>query len=102
MGEETGGGRVEIVGRATTTEIGGRMQVEWALSTEPALEWIEVFQFAELPDREGPDDWAMGPGPDVIDRSVRWFVPAGRPEAAEDEVRRRAAIANERTPSPGT
>ncbi len=93
-------GPITIVGRTTAREIGERVEVEWALDAEPGLEWTEVFEFAEVGDREGPVDWTEGGGPDVVGRSVRWFVPAGCLENAEAEVVHRLGVANRRCGGP--
>ncbi len=84
------------MGRTTAEELGGRVEVEWTLSATPELEWVEIFQFADVADRDGPEDWVMGAGPDVIGGVVRWFVPAGSLESAEAEVTHRVSVANER------
>ncbi len=87
---------VTIVGRSTAPEIGERIEVEWELSTRPAPEWAEIFQMAAPDERDGPVDWVMGGGPDVIEATVRWFVPAAELDAAEREVRHRLDVANGR------
>jgi len=90
------GGDIVVVRRTTAEELGGRVEVEWTLSATPDLEWIEIFQFAAVADRDGPVDWVMGAAPDVIGGVVRWFVPAGSLENAETEVAHRLSVANER------
>jgi hypothetical protein len=90
------GDHVAVVGRTTAREIGDRVEVEWALDSEPGLEWTEVFQFAEVGGRVGPVDWVDGGGPDVVGSSVRWFVPSASLEDADAEVARRLEVANQR------
>jgi len=87
---------ITIVGRTTVKEVGERVEVEWKLSAEPELEWAEIFQMAVLSDREGPVDWMMGGGPDVMGSVVRWFVPMEEIENADAEVKHRLLVANER------
>jgi len=87
---------IEIVDRTTVRELGDRVEVEWALSARPDLGWAEDFQLAERADRHGPDEWSDGGGPDVFGAAVRWFVPLAELDAADDEVRRRLAVANVR------
>jgi hypothetical protein len=87
---------VTIVGRSTELEIGGRIEVEWELSERPAPAWAEVFQMAAPDERDGPVDWVMGGGPDVIEGTVRWFVPAAELDAADREVHHRLEVANGR------
>jgi hypothetical protein len=87
---------ITIVDRTAVKEIGDRVEVEWKLSAKPELEWAEIFQMAELSDREGPVDWIMGGGPDVMVSVVRWFVPVEEIENADAEVRRRLSVANQR------
>ncbi|MGA2835739.1 MAG: hypothetical protein ABSF84_03980 [Acidimicrobiales bacterium] len=89
-------GAITIVGRTTAKEIGDRVEVEWALSAEPGAEWTEVFEFASVGARTGPVDWVDGGGPDVVGRSVRWFVPSATIEDAEVEVAQRLDVANRR------
>jgi hypothetical protein len=91
---------ITVVGRTTAREIGDRAEVEWELDATPDLEWTEVFQFAEVKRREGPVDWTEGGGPDVVGRSVRWFVPSASLDDADTEVSRRLEIANERCTGP--
>ncbi len=93
---DRGGGDIVVVRRSTADELGGRVEVEWTLSATPELEWVEIFEFAAVADRQGPVDWVMGAGPDVIGGVVRWFVPAGSLENAETEVAHRLTVANER------
>jgi hypothetical protein len=94
------GGRDEVAivvtGRSTASEIGDRVEVEWSLSAAPGLEWVEVFQFAEVGGRQGSVDWREGGGPDVVRDMVRWFVPAGELADADAEVARRVGVANRR------
>ena len=87
---------VTVTGRTTTGEIGERVEVAWTLSTAPGLEWTEVFQFAEVGERDGPVDWREGGGPDVVHDVVRWFVPAAELDDADAEVARRLEVANRR------
>jgi hypothetical protein len=87
---------IAIVGRTTAKEIGDRVEVEWALSSAPDLEWTEVFQFASVGGREGPVDWIEGGGPDVVGSVVRWFVPTASLDNADAEVALRLVVANER------
>jgi len=87
---------VAIIGRTSVKEIEERVEVEWTLSTKPELEWAEAFQMADLPERQGSAEWALGGGPYVIRDVVRWFVPADEIESAEAEVVHRLHIANER------
>ena len=87
---------ITIVGRTTVKEVGERVEVEWKLSAEPELEWAEIFQMAAVSDREGPVDWMMGGGPDVMGSVVRWFVPIEEIENADAEVKHRLSVANQR------
>ena len=87
---------VAILGRSSEAEIDDRLEVEWALSTKPELEWVGAFQVADLPEREGSPKWVLGGGPYVIGDVVRWFVPASEVESAETEVLHRLLIANDR------
>jgi hypothetical protein len=87
---------IRIVDRSAVKEVGDRIEVEWMLSTKPELEWAEIFQMAALSDREGPVDWVMGGGPDVMGAVVRWFVPTEAIENADVEVKHRLAVANQR------
>lgn len=87
---------ITIVDRVVIKELDERVEVEWRLSARPELEWAEIFQFAEVSEREGPVDWVMGAGPDVMDSVVRWFAPADMIESADAEVRHRLSVANER------
>jgi len=100
LNRSTSGGRsgedIVVVRRTTAEELVGRVEVEWTLSATPDLEWVEIFQFAAVADRDGPVDWVMGAAPDVIGGVVRWFVPAGSLENAETEVTHRVSVANER------
>ncbi len=89
-------GPITIVGRTTVQEVGERVEVEWKLSAKPEIEWAEIFQMAVLSDREGPVDWMMGGGPDVMGSVVRWFVPIEEIENADVEVKHRLEVANER------
>jgi len=95
-GLQTGPGAIAITGRTTAVEIGDRVEVEWALSATPGLEWTEVFQFAEVGGRSGAVDWRDGGGPDVVGDAVRWFVPSSEFDDADAEVAHRLAVANER------
>jgi len=95
---ENGSGAITVVDRSTAEEIGTRVEVEWMLSAVPDLEWTEVFQFATVAERRGPVDWREGGGPDVVDRSVRWFVPIELLADADAEVRTRVEVANLRCP----
>ena len=88
---------ITIVDRTVVKEVGDRVEVEWKLSAKPELEWAEVFQMATTSDREGPVDWVMGGGPDVMDSVIRWFVPLQLLKDAEAEVAHRLAVANERS-----
>jgi|SRR5271157_2266252 len=88
---------IAIVGRTTAREIGERVEVVWSLSAEPDLEWTEVFQLASVGGREGPVDWIEGGGPDVVDGTVRWFVPSASVDNAEAEVTHRLQVANGRS-----
>jgi hypothetical protein len=87
---------ITIVGRTTASEVGDRVEVEWRLSGTPALEWAEIFQMADVAEREGDPEWVLGGGPDVLHDVVRWFVPSERIEEADIEVRHRLAAANAR------
>jgi hypothetical protein len=87
---------IAIIGRTSDREIDGRVEVEWQLSAKPELEWAEIFQMADLSEREGTLEWVFGGGPDVLLDSVRWFVPAREVENADAEVRHRLIMANGR------
>jgi hypothetical protein len=87
---------ITIVDRIVVKEVGDRMEVEWGLSAEPEPEWAEIFQMAATSDREGPVDWVMGGGPDVMDSVIRWFVPVEVIDNADAEVRHRLSVANGR------
>jgi len=87
---------IAVVGRTTAREIGERIAVEWQLDGTPDLEWTEVFQFAEVDERQGPVDWTQGGGPDVVGGAVRWFVPSSSLDDADAEVARRLGVANQR------
>ena len=87
---------ITVVDRTTVKEVGDRVEVEWKLSATPEMVWAEVFQMAAVSDREGPVDWMMGGGPDVMGAVVRWFVPIEEIENADAEVKHRSAVANER------
>ena len=93
---EEGWEEITIVERTAVKEVGDRIEVEWKLSANPDLEWAEIFQMAATSDREGPVDWVMGAGPDVLGAVVRWFVPDTAIENAEAEVRHRLSVANQR------
>jgi hypothetical protein len=87
-------GPIEVVGRTTRAEIGDRVEVEWALSVPPGLEWTEVFQFTSFDGADDPADWHADGGPDVVGDVVRWFVPTAVIDDADAEVTRRVGIAN--------
>jgi hypothetical protein len=93
---------IAIVGRTTVEELGDRNEVEWQLSATPQLEWAEIFQLAGPSNRTGSSDWVRGSGPDVMGAVVRWFVPDGKIEEAEAEVRHRLSVANQRVRSGDT
>ena len=90
------GAAITLTGRTTAKEIGDRVEVEWGLSATPGLEWVEVFQFAEVGGRGGPVDWREGGGPDVVGATVRWFVPTAELDGADREVALRLDVANRR------
>ena len=98
---ETGDLPITVVGRTTAREIGERVEVEWRLDGTPGLEWVEVFQLAEVDGRHGPVEWTDGGGPDVVGDAVRWFVPVADLDEADAEVARRLTVANERCAPPG-
>lgn len=87
---------IRIVDRSTIKELGDRFEIEWRLSARPELEWAEIFQLAEVSERQGPPEWVGGGGPDVMDAVVRWFVPGEEVENADAEVRYRLSVANQR------
>jgi hypothetical protein len=87
---------IAIIGRTSEKEIDDRVEVEWKLSAKPELEWAEIFQMADLSEREGTLEWVFGGGPDVLLDCIRWFVPAGEIENADAEVRHRLNVANGR------
>jgi hypothetical protein len=87
---------ITITGRTTIVELAERNQVEWQLSATPELEWAEIFQLAGPSNRKGSTEWVRGSGPDVIGAVVRWFVPDGKIEEADAEVRHRVSVANQR------
>jgi hypothetical protein len=87
---------LRITGRITVVELAARNQVEWQLSATPELEWAEIFQLAGPSNRKGSTKWVRGSGPDVIGAVVRWFVPDGKIEEADAEVRQRLSVANQR------
>jgi len=93
---ESHGNEIEIVDRTSEKEVGDRVEVEWKLSAKPELEWAEIFQMADLSEREGTLEWVQGGGPEVILDAVRWFVPANEIESADAEVRHRVSMANQR------
>ena len=93
---DTGDVPVAVVGRTTAREIGDRVEVEWRLDATPGLEWIEVFQLAEVDGRHGSVEWTAGGGPDVVGDAVRWFVATDDLDEADAEVARRVAVANAR------
>jgi hypothetical protein len=95
-GNDRSGVAIAVTGRTSVREIGDRVEVEWALSAAPDLEWTEVFQFASVGGRAGPADWVEGGGPDVEGDVVRWFVTADRVDDADDEVAKRLDVANSR------
>jgi hypothetical protein len=90
---------IAIVGRTTVEELGDRNEVEWQLSATPQLEWAEIFQLAGPSNRKGSSEWVRGSGPDVMGAVVRWFVPDGKIEEADAEVRHRLSVANQRVGS---
>jgi hypothetical protein len=90
---------ITIIGRTTVQEPGDRNEVEWQLSATPELEWAEIFQLAGTSNRKGSTEWVRGSGPDVIGAVVRWFVPNGKIEEADAEVRHRLSVANQRSGS---
>jgi hypothetical protein len=87
---------IAIIGRTSEMEIDDRVGVEWQLSAKLELEWAEIFQMADLSEREGTLEWVFGGGPDVLLDSVRWFVPTKEIENADAEVRHRLNMANGR------
>ena len=93
---ESHGNDIEIVARTSEKEVGDRIEVEWKLSARPELEWAEIFQMADLSEREGTLEWVQGGGPEVMFDVVRWFVPASEIESADAEVRHRLSMANGR------
>jgi hypothetical protein len=99
--ENANGEVVTITGRSTAPEIGDRVEVEWTLSTSPELEWAEDFQMADASERDGTLEWVRGGGPDVLQDTVRWFVPTEHVEDADTEVRLRLAMANRRLRADG-
>ncbi len=46
--------KITIVDRTTVKEIGDRVEVEWKLSGEPAVEWAEIFQIRRCVGPGGP------------------------------------------------
>lgn len=96
----TGSDNIRIVDRTTVKELDDRLEIEWQLSAKPELEWAEVFQLAEVPDRHGPPDWVGGGGPDVMGAVVRWFVPGEEVDNADAEVQHRLSVANQRLELP--
>ena len=87
---------IAIIGRTSDREIDDRVEVSWKLSAKPETEWAEIFQMADLSEREGTLEWVLGGGPDVLLDSIRWFVPARKIEKADTEVRHRLNMANGR------
>lgn len=87
---------IRIVDRNAVREIGDRVEVEWNLSRIPELEWAEIFQMADLSERQGSIEWVLGGGPDVLHDLIRWFVPSRQIEDADAEVRHRLVMANGR------
>lgn len=87
---------IAIIGRTSEKEVGDRVEVEWKLSAKPELEWAEIFQMADLSEREGTLEWVLGGGPEVMLDVVRWFVPGNEVENADAEVRHRLYMANGR------
>ena len=87
---------IAIIGRTSEKEVDDRVEVEWKLSAKPELEWAEIFQMADLSERNGALEWVSGGGPDVLLDSIRWFVPAKEIENADAEVRHRLNMANGR------
>ena len=87
---------IAIIGRTSEREVDDRVEVKWQLSAKPDLEWAEIFQVADLSEREGTLEWVFGGGPGVLLDSVRWFVPAREIENADAEVRHRLKMANGR------
>lgn len=94
---EAKGQDIRILDRTTVKEVGDRFEIEWQLSAKPELEWAEIFQLAEPPDRQGSIEWVKGGGPDVMGAVIRWFVPSGEIENADAEVRHRLLVANQRS-----
>jgi hypothetical protein len=90
---------ITITGRTIVEELADRNQVEWQLSATPQLEWAEIFQLAGPTNRRGATEWVRSTGPDVIGAVVRWFVPDGKIEEADAEVRHRLSVANQRITS---
>lgn len=95
MGEEN----ITIVNRSIVKELDDRVEIEWNLSTQPALGWAEIFQLAAPLSRQGSIEWVDGGSPDVIGATIRWFVPSEKIENAEEEVQYRLQVANERSGS---
>jgi hypothetical protein len=87
---------IRIVDRTPIKELGDRFEIEWQLSATPDLEWAEIFQLAEVPDRHGPADWVRGGSPDVMGSVIRWFARGEEIEDADAEVQYRMSIANQR------
>lgn len=87
---------ITITGRTIVVELADRNEIEWQLSATPDLEWAEVFQLADPSSRTGSIEWIRGGGPDVIGGVIRWFVPDGKVDEAEAEVRHRLSVANRR------
>lgn len=87
---------IVILDRTVDPEIGDRVEVQWKLNAKPDLEWAEIFQMADVSERQGTLEWVLGGGPDVIADVIRWFVPGKEVEQADAEVRHRLFMANGR------
>ncbi len=67
-GEAAGGaeahpGSITVTARTTASEVGDRVEVSWALSAAPGLEWTEVFQFTEVAGRRDRSTGVRAVGP---------------------------------------